>query len=308
MDKRSGRYWVFCIYLVLGLTTLSVFWRVCNYGFVNYDDDFYVAHNPQVIAGMTRESIVWAFTRSHSSNWHPLTWLSHMLDCQLFGLNAGRHHLTNVLLHIINTLLLFGVLKKMTGAVWRSAFVAAVFALHPLHVESVAWISERKDVLSSLFWMLTMMAYLGYVKRPTTTRYLLTLLSFAAGLMAKPMLVTLPFVLLLLDYWPLGRFQLGGAVKDSPDSVKSPVRWQVIRRLVWEKIPFFALSVISSVVTFLVQQNTGAVVAREAFPLIFRIVNTPVFYLTYVAKMIWPSRLAVFYPHPADVILIWQVI
>ena len=304
MDKRSGRYWVFCIYLVLVLTTITVFWRVCNYGFVNYDDNDYVAQNPQVIAGMTRESVVWAFTTAHSSNWHPLTWLSHMLDCQLFGLDAGWHHLTNLLLHIVNTLLLFYVLKKMTGALWRSAFVAAVFALHPLHVESVAWISERKDVLSSLFWMLTMVAYLGYIKRPNAGRYLLTLFVFALGLMAKPMLVTLPFVLLLLDYWPLGRIQLG--MDSNPKSATA--RWQVVYRLICEKIPFFPLSVISSIVTFLVQQNTGAVVAREAFPLIFRIVNTPIFYLTYIAKMIWPSRLAVFYPHPVDKFSMWQAV
>jgi hypothetical protein len=187
----------------LALATLAVFWQVRSYDFVNYDDLDYVTDNRHVTAGLTRDGIIWAFTTGYFSYWHPLTWLSHMLDCQLFGTNPGWHHLVNLLLHIINTLLLFTVLKRMTGAFWQSAFVAAVFALHPLQVESVAWISERKNVLSAMFWLLTMVLYVRYVERPSTGRYVLTLLVFALGLMTKPMLVTLPFVLLLLDYWPL---------------------------------------------------------------------------------------------------------
>jgi hypothetical protein len=206
MEKRLNKYWPAVIYLFLALTTLAVYFEVRNYEFVNYDDQEYVTENKQVQAGLTTENIKWAFTSTKFSSWDPLTWLSHILDCELFGLNAGRHHLTNLFFHIANTLLLFAVLKQMTGAVWPSVFAAAAFALHPLHVESVAWISERKDVLSTFFWILTMGVYHIYVRRAGAGWYLLTLLLFAMGLMSKPMLITLPFVLLLLDYWPLGRF------------------------------------------------------------------------------------------------------
>jgi hypothetical protein len=201
-----------CLFLVIA--TVAVYWQVRNHEFVNFDDDGYVTENSYVQDGLTRESIIWAFTATDVANWHPLTWLSHMLDCQLYGVSPKGHHLTNVLFHLANTVLLFLVLKWMTGALWRSGFVAALFALHPLHVESVAWVAERKDVLSTFFWMLTIWAYLGYVRRPAFNRYLLILFSFTLGLMVKPMLVTLPFVLLLLDYWPLHRLQLsqpGGA-------------------------------------------------------------------------------------------------
>ena len=219
-----------------------------------------------------------------------------MLDCHLFGTNAGWHHLTNLLLHIANTLLLFAVLKQMTAALWRSAFVAALFALHPLHVESVAWIAERKDVLSTLFWLLTMIAYVSYVRHPSIIRYLLAILVFALGLMAKPMLVTLPFVLLLLDYWPLGRLRLRGDVNRK--SWSRPVR---------EKVPFFILSAISSVVTFLVQQKGGAMSRLDWIPLIIRFGNAFVSYVKYIGKMFWPSRLAVLYPYPADMALLWPM-
>jgi tetratricopeptide (TPR) repeat protein len=269
--------------------------------FVDYDDDMYVTENPHVKNGITGESISWAFTTGHAYNWHPLTWLSHMLDCQLFGIEPGWHHLTNLLLHIINTLLLFSVLKRMTGALWASGFVAVALALHPLHVESVAWISERKDVLSTLFWLLTMAAYLWYVRRPGLSRYLLTLLCFALGLMAKPMLVTLPFVLLLLDYWPLGRFQLEQATKDAEPQGCKPAntssQWRVFHRLIWEKIPLLALAVVSSIVTFIAQRSGGALVQTGTLSLDVRIANSLVSYLRYVTKMIYPSRLAVFYPY-----------
>jgi len=299
MDKASNKYLTLCPYLALAFAGFAVFWQVRSYAFINYDDPQYVTANPHVKAGLTRDSVTWAFTTSHAGNWHPLTWLSHMLDCQLFGTNPRWHHLTNLLLHVINTLLLFAVLKRMTHALWQSAFVAAAFALHPLHVQSVAWIAERKDVLSTLFWILTMAAYLRYVEHPRITSYLLTLLALALGLMAKPMLVTLPFVLLLLDYWPLGRLQCKhqNAGKALPGSKsQSPPLFH----LLIEKIPLFILVLSSSIITFIVQQKSGAIKTAETFPWTVRLANALISYLTYIGKMIWPSRLAIFYPHPAE--------
>jgi Flp pilus assembly protein TadD len=279
------------ICLGLVLLTLVVYGQVRTHEFVNFDDNEYVTENPHVQTGLTVKSIAWAFTSTHMANWHPVTWLSHMLDCQFFGLNPGWHHLMNVLFHAANTLLLFLVLKRMTAHVWRSAFVAALFALHPLHVESVAWLAERKDVLSTFFWMLTIWSYVRYVEGPSVKRYLMVLLFFILGLMAKPMVVTLPFVLLLLDYWPLGRFRLGIA-----DGNRSSHK--VMLHLVREKIPFFFLAVISSVVTFFAQQTGGAVTSLHDITLDVRITNAVVIYISYIWKMIWPYRLAVFYPHP----------
>src|SRR5271156_4462306 len=208
--KSAVRAAVLC--LVLAAMTFAVFGQTLRHEFVNYDDDDYVYDDPVVARGLTFKGVIWAFTQSHAANWHPLTWLSHMLDCQLYGLNPGGHHLTNVLLHTATAILLFLVLRQMTGAFWRSAFVAAVFAVHPLRVESVAWVAERKDVLSGLFFMLTLWSYARYVERPKSWgRYLLALAFFSLGLMSKPMLVTLPFVLLLLDYWPLCRIEHPGA-------------------------------------------------------------------------------------------------
>jgi len=251
--------------------------------------------------GLTQESVVWAFTAFHSGNWHPFTWLSHMLDCQLFGLKPGMHHLTNLLLHITNTLLLFLLLQRMTGKLWQSAFLAALFGLHPLHSESVAWVSERKDVLSTFFWMLTVGFYLRYVERPGLSRYLLVLLFFALGLMAKPMLVTLPFVLLLIDYWPLGRLRFSKSCKESNLHIQKSQAF----RLVWEKAPFFALSAASSFVTVLAQQEGKLVESLHAVPLKMRIANALVSYESYIAKMIWPQDLAVFYPLP-ETIPMWK--
>ncbi|MHC4302257.1 MAG: glycosyltransferase family 39 protein, partial [Planctomycetota bacterium] len=291
------------------MSTLAVYWQVHDYGFVNFDDPDYVRKNPKVQSGITLDGIKWAFTTGHAANWHPLTWLSHMLDCQLFGASPGWHHLTNLLLHIANTLLLFAVLKRMTGTLWRSAFVAALFALHPCHVESVAWISERKDVLSTLFWMLTMAAYVRYVNRPRVSSYLLVLLTFALGLMAKPMLVTLPFVLLLLDYWPLGRFQDRPPVEHAPQPGARMLGHLLPKRtfylLLLEKIPFLVVTAASSVITFIVQRQIGAVATARQFPLISRIANTFASYLMYIRKMFWPSPLAMFYPYPpkADLML-----
>lgn len=312
MDKRSDRYRVLCIYLLLTLATVAAFWQVWNHDFVAYDDPDYVSRNSHVNAGLTADSITWAFTTPHAGNWHPLTWLSHMLDCRLFGTNPGRHHLTNLLFHVLNTLLLFAVLNRMTLAPWRSAFVAAAFALHPLHVESVAWISERKDVLSTFFWMLTMAAYVRYVRRPGAGAYLLALVPFALGLMAKAMLVSLPFVLLLLDYWPLGRFQDSRASKNSKrlrhKGAKTSSSRHVFYRLILEKLPFLALAVLSSVITFVVQHEFAAVATTRQFPLTGRIANALISYLAYIRKMIWPSRLAMFYPYPRTADLMGQAI
>nr|MBC8360831.1 tetratricopeptide repeat protein [Candidatus Desulfatibia profunda] len=288
-----------CLFLVIAI--LAVYWQVRNYSFVNYDDSQYVTQNHNVQAGLTLESITWSFTAVQASNWHPLTWISHMLDCQLYGMNPGRHHLTNVLLHILNSLLLFLVFMRMTGKLWQSGFVAALFALHPLHVESVAWISERKDVLSTFFWMLSLWGYLRYVERPGVCRYLLLLFLFILGLMTKPMLVTLPFVLLLLDYWPLNRFQSGSS-GDGNHSIQRPFDFG----LVWEKIPLFLLSAVSSVTTYIVQKSGGAVNSLAAIPFHDRIANAIVSYVSYIGKMIWPNNLAVFYPYQKS-ILLWKV-
>ena len=230
-----------------------------------------------------------------------------MLDSQIYGVNAGQHHLTNVLIHLVNTLLLLAVLKQMTGALWRSAFVAALFALHPLHVESVAWVAERKDVLSTSFWMTTMWVYVRYVKRPGLKRYLLVLASFALGLMSKPMVVTLPFILLLLDYWPLGRFQFGSGQPQPKSQKPGNPRFQTSLpfHLVREKAPFFALTAVSCVVTFLAQQSGGALTSLDKLPLNLRMANALLSYVRYMEKTIWPHHLAVIYPHPAT-LPIWQ--
>ena len=293
--------------LFLTVATLVVFWQAHDHAFIGYDDTKYVTANYYVQAGLSKEGLIWAFTTTHASNWHPLTWLSHMLDCQLYGLNPRGHHLTNVFFHLLNTLLLFLVLQRMTGVPWRSGLVAALFALHPLHVESVAWVAERKDVLSTFFLFLTLLSYIWYVARPGFYRYLLILLFFALGLMAKPMLVTLPFVLLLLDYWPLRRiksFQLtrsDRAVTTRPSELNSQTL-----RLIWEKIPFFLLATASSTVTFLVQARGGAVASLEVFPFETRLANALVSYVRYLGKMFWPQDLAVFYPHPGQSLPMWQ--
>jgi len=298
------------ISLFLIVATLIVFWQVQHHKFLTFDDDDYVTNNPYVKAGLTLSGVTWASTTTHASNWHPLTWLSHMLDSGLYGLNAGGHHVTNLLFHIANALLLFLVLKRMTGALWKSGFVAALFALHPLHVESVAWVAERKDVLSTFFWMLTMWAYVRYSKGPSLSGYLLVLLCFGLGLLSKPMLVTLPFVMLLLDYWPLGRFHFGQPSGDhsSPVQISLKPGDQSLSALylVLEKIPFIVLSVASSFLTFFAQEMGGTVKSLEVFPLETRIANAFVSYITYIGKMIWPRHLAVLYPYP-DKFPIWQV-
>lgn len=276
---------------LLVILTLAAFSRSLVNGFTNYDDDKYVTANFFAQSGLNVSSIVWAFTTTHASNWHPVTWLSHMLDAQIYGINPLGHHLTSLLLHALSVALLFLLLNKMTGSVWRSAFVAALFAVHPLRVESVAWVAERKDVLSALFWILTIWAYVRYADRPGAKRYLAVALIFALGLMAKPMLVTLPFVLLLLDYWPLRRL-----------STLSHFR------LVLEKIPLFALAAGSGVMTMIAQQRGGAVSALDQTSLGFRVGNALISYVAYIGKTLWPSGLSVIYPIPPGPIPLWKVI
>jgi tetratricopeptide (TPR) repeat protein len=275
--------------------TWIVFGQTLWHDFINYDDPRYVYENTKITGGLSLSGIAWAFTHIHSMNWHPLTTISHMLDCQLYGLKAGAHHFTNVLLHSIAAILLFLTLQYMTGAFWRSAFVAAVFAIHPLRVESVAWIAERKDVLSGVFFMLTLLAYVHYARAPSIGRYLMVVFGFALGLMSKPMLVTLPFVLLLLDYWPLERIREEG----------SNVGRQLFKLAV-EKIPLIVLSAVSSVVTFVAQK--GAVGETEQLSVLARINNAVVSYVAYIWQMLWPMRLAVFYPHPQNRLLLWEII
>jgi tetratricopeptide (TPR) repeat protein len=278
----------------LAALTVLVYRPTFHHAFVNYDDQTYVYQNRHVQEGLSAAGVRWAFTTFECDNWHPLTWLSLQLDATLYGgMNAGGFHVTNVILHVANTLLLFGVLAGMTGAVWRSAVVAALFALHPLHVESVAWVSERKDVLSTLFGMLTLAAYLGYVRRPGVGRYLLVVLALALSLMSKPMLVTLPCVLLLLDYWPLRRWRPGPVAAPEPGTPAVP-----LGRLVLEKVPLFALVLASCAVTCFAQ--TKALAPITMFPLGVRVANALLAYVEYLGKMLWPLHLAVYYPHPGS--------
>lgn len=290
---------IVCLFLIAA--TLSVFWQVQNHDFVNYDDNTYVTENSHVQAGLGPRNIIWAFTTTYANFWHPLTWLSHMLDCRLFGLNPGMHHLSSLILHIINSILLFLIFRAMTGSVWRSAFVAVLFALHPFHVESVAWVSERKDLVSTLFWLLTMGSYFWYVRHPGINRYLPVLFFFVMGLMAKPMLVTLPFVLLLMDYWPLNRIRFERPGTPAADSQPGAT----VSRLIREKIPFFILTAAFCVVAFLAQQKGGATGSLDIYPIGVRITNALVSYAGYIGKMIWPHDLAAYYPHPRALQL-WQ--
>ena len=302
MTQRTYGRHVFLIYLVLAGSALIAYEPVRRNDFVSYDDDAYITENPHVRTGITRDSVVWAFTQPHFYMWHPLTSLSHQLDCQLFGLNPFWHHLTSLLFHLANTLLLFWVLKKMTGALWPSAFVAAVFAVHPLQVESVAWAAERKSVLCGFFWLLTMVAYVRYTQRPLIRRYLLVVLAFCLGLLSKPMAVTLPFALLLLDYWPLRR--LKWAAKGTAENITDAESAGLNRysssafHLVVEKLPLFVLSAILSAVTCIAQRSGGVVSSTEMLPLKFRIFNAATSYLAYIAKIFYPVNLAVFYPYP----------
>jgi tetratricopeptide (TPR) repeat protein len=288
--KLSSRAESIVISVLLAAVTVAVYFQVTRHEFINYDDQEYITDNSIVQQGLTSQGVVWAFTQSYAANWHPLTWLSHMLDCQLFGLRAGGHHLMNVLIHGANVVVLFLLMEYLTRSRWRSVFVAALFALHPLHVESVAWVAERKDVLSAFFGLCSLWAYSAYARRVNETltsrlpHYLLSCLLLAVGLLSKPMLVTLPFVMLLLDFWPLQRFPIG------------PSRWQVGGRLLLEKVPFFALAAISCAATLLAQSR--AIVHEQNLPLTARLANAAISYVRYLEKTFWPTKLAVIYPHP----------
>jgi len=288
--------------LLAGITTLA-YREARHFDFTNYDDADYITANPKVQQGLTGESVRWGLTTTYFSYWHPLTWWSHMLDVELFGLRAGGHHMTNVALHVLATLALFLSLTQMTRAMERSAFVAGLFALHPLHVESVAWIAERKDVLSTLFWFLTMWAHAAYARRPGKGRYLVALGLFLLGLMSKPMLVTVPAVLLLLDVWPLRRLNLF----PPPDGAPGWKGWlrrvdagssASLRRLLLEKVPFLTLAVASSAITFIGVYSTNRMLGTETVPIGLRLANVPISYVRYLAKMILPENMVVLYPMP----------
>ena len=330
------RYPVWLMAGLLVLVTMALYWPVTGYGFINFDDPGYVAANPQVQGGLTWQSTGWALTTLDLGLWHPLTWISHMLDCQWFGLRPGWHHLTSVLLHIANTVLLFLVLRGMTGALWRSAVVAALFALHPLHVESVAWVAERKDVLSTFFVLLTLWAYHRYAKarmqnaecrmqNPATpgtqhaTRntlhvsrftfhaflfYLLSLCFFALGLMSKPMIVTLPLLLLLLDYWPLGRMQKRMQNAESSDTEHATRNTQHVSRssvfrLVLEKLPFLVLAGLTGWITLHAAKGVDSLPSAAQYPMSDRLANAGLSYARYFLQAFWPGNLAVYYPFPA---------
>ncbi len=297
-DRASSRtpvaVWIACF--VLAALTFAVFGRTIGYEFVDYDVNLNVFENANVSAGLTLHGLARAFTHGSDANWDPLTTISHMVDCQLYGLHAGGHHLTNVLLHTLSVILLFLVLRQMTGAFWRSALVAAVFAIHPLRVESVAWVSERKDTLSGVFFMLTLGAYVAYARRPGWGRYLLVALFFVLGLMSKAMLVTLPFVLLLLDWWPLERFK--PARPGAAGSGWWLNQFPAPGRLILEKLPLLALSLGSCVVAAVAQSHAQAVESLEKYPFFPRLANALNSVFVYVVQMFRPAGLAVFYPYP----------
>jgi hypothetical protein len=319
------------IYIVLTVVTLAVFWQVNQYDFVNFDDNMYITKNSNIRSGLTPEGVYWAFSTNsvkQTGLWNPLTWLSLMFDYQIHGLNAGGYHITNLIFHILSALLLFWLFNRMTGAIWRSAFVAGLFALHPLHVESVAWISERKDVLSAFFWMLTLCLYVYYTEKPVIRRYLLVLFSFALAIMSKPMVITLPVVMILLDYWPLDRLQSRKVTPDVPEFVpvaankgkkKSKSKKETVNKNIsmtrvrkssepriggiiplwqlWEKAPFFILSIFVSIITLYAPSKSSVI----HFPPGARIANAAVSFATYLEKTFWPHDMAVFYPFPDQI-------
>ena len=322
------------VYALLAIFTLAVFWQLHNHEFVNLDDNIYVTENVYVQKGISFEGFQWAFSTTQAKFWHPLTWLSLMVDHQLYGLNAGGYHMTSLILHILSTLLLFWLFNRMTKSIWRSAFVAALFALHPLHIESVAWIAERKDTLSAFFWMLTLCLYVYYTKKPVLNRYLPVLFCFALGLMSKSMLVTLPIIMILLDYWPLGRLQQQnievvstennqvnveqrrGKRKKAKKAAQQKVSTPNIQKIsetrfagiipLWqlrEKIPFFILSIVFGIITLYAQKKISA----ESLPSGSRLANALVSYTAYLEKIFWPSELAVFYPF-VEQLPVWKVL
>ncbi len=300
--EKPGRLFIPAACLLAALIFVS-FWPALHAEFITLDDTPYVTGNGIVQKGITLDGLFWAFTTFYQANWHPLTWLSHMLDCQIYGLNPVGHHLSSLLLHAANAILLLWILGRTTGSLSRSFAAAAIFALHPLRVESVAWVAERKDVLSAFFGFLALLAYIRYVEKPGIRRYTIILLAFALGLMAKPMLVTLPFVFLLLDYWPLRRLGM-----ESMKARAGTIPWQTAGALVREKIPLFILAAASSIVTYWAQAKGGAAAQFEDLSLGVRFENALVSYVKYVWKFLVPHGLAPFYPHPGDTIPSWQAV
>ncbi|MGX9727346.1 MAG: tetratricopeptide repeat protein [Candidatus Electronema sp. VV] len=290
---------ILCI--VMSIFVVIAYSGIIKNDFIGYDDDKYVIKNIHVQQGISKDSILWAFTSLHASNWHPVTWLSHMLDVELYGMNAGGHHFSSLLLHLANSLLLFFVLKNMTGAPLRSCAAALLFAIHPLHVESVAWVAERKDVLSTFFWLLTTWSYIRYVTTKKRYDYLLAVLFFLLALMAKPMAVTLPFSLLLIDYWPLHRVQ---HISQDNSSYSKNIFVRYLP-MIYEKTPFFLLSAISSSLTYFAQKHGDAVAGLEEYPLSIRIANALISYATYIQKAVLPHDLGILYPYPSA-ISVWQ--
>jgi tetratricopeptide (TPR) repeat protein len=303
MNDRSAKV-VVCVFLIV--TTFSVYSQVLDHEFINFDDDKYVTENSIVQVGLTNENIIRIFTEPIFGMWIPITTLSYIIDYEVYGLNAKGYLLTNLLFHIANSLLLFLVLFRITGAIWKSAFVAAMFAFHPLNVESVAWISERKNVLSTLFWLLTMWTYINYAESPNVKRYGIVVLFFTLGLMSKAMLVTLPFVLLLLDYWPLKRLKLRQEKCSEEVLENNTAKSSEIFRLVQEKIPLFLITMVSSILTVVSQHRTFGVQFSESISMETRLNNAMVSYLEYLRKMIWPENLSMFYPHPGNTLSTWQ--
>ena len=306
-SRFTSKHLIIISILILIMLNIVIYWNVQKHTFINYDDQLYVTSNYRTQAGITLKSVLSTFTDTHTGNWHPLTMMSHMLDWQLFGERAGGHHWTSVIIHIINTVLLFLLLNQLTGAIWRSALVAALFAVHPMNVESVAWIAERKNVLSTFFWIITMLIYVWYLKQPGWKRYLPVFLCFALGLMSKPMLVTLPFVLLLIDYWPLNRTAINTQNEDQSEiHAHLKIGKAKLSFLILEKIPLFILTAISICVTLYTQHNVKAVVNLDSLPILKRINNAIVSYGLYIKKMFWPIDLSVFYPlYKID---IWQLL
>jgi hypothetical protein len=310
MDQAKPRFhseFIVCFLLVV--ITLMAYWQLPSHGFLSFDDNEYITQNVHIQQGITPGNISWAFNFADIAYWHPITWLFHMLFFQLFGMNPSMHHLMNLFLHISNSLLLFIIFKRMTGSIWQSAFVAFMFALHPMNVESVAWVSELKNVLSTFFWMLCMLLYIRYVEHPGFYRYLIMIFVFALGLMAKPMLVTLPFILLLMDYWPLNRFnifQSSNLGNGFSQSTTNSFQWSQVLHLVLEKVPLLSLSAVCIYLSSLSLQRPDVVISAAMVPMKLRIANAIISYVGYIKKMAWPYNLGVFYPFPKAIPL-WEV-
>lgn len=299
-EIEAGTVWKVGAVLVLMAATAAVYWQINRHSFVDFDDTIYVTENATVQRGLTWQGLVYAFTNVDAASWYPLTWLTHLADVSIWGMRASGHLSTNLFLHLLNTALLLGLLDRMTGSFWRSWFVAALFALHPLHVESVAWVSERKDVLSTLFWFLTLWAYSLYAERGRAGEYILACIALLLGLLSKPMLVTVPFALLLLDFWPLGRYEPKARVGRS---------WGL--QAIWltvEKLPMFVLAAVMSIITIVAQHGSKAMTSVEAMPLGMRVSNAAYSYANYLLNAIWPLNLAAYYPHPLGTLSALQVV